>query len=397
MKKIRDNNIDLAIVTREAFPIGMAATNRILSYGQVLAKQNKVKVYISKPTEERLMTKNTSSKGTINQLSYEYVSGTTIWPYEKSKLHKLKVLLDGYLKLFKSLKKDNPKTIIIYSRDIFLRILLIYFFAKSRIIIEENEYPKILKLTKSKLKQKIHLSLYSKCDGVMVMTKELAEYYKKVHAKNIFILPMTVDIKRFSLEDKEIQKTCEKHFIYVGGNGGVNRDGLESMVKGFHIFLKNHPDYEFHIIGPIEMNDENIKKIVEYIKDNKLSNDIIFKGVYNSDKIPEVLKNATGIIMTPQKDFESGGFPTKLGEFLASGTSVITTDISELTHYLDNSNSYIVKPGETYSIAEKMEEIVLYPELALEIGRKGQKVAREQFNAETYLIELIEFLNLSKK
>jgi glycosyltransferase involved in cell wall biosynthesis len=204
---------------------------------------------------------------------------------------------------------------------------------------------------------------------------------------------MTVDMKRFELKKSKIIK--EKYFVYVGGSGGVERDSLEYMVLGFHLFLRTNPDFEFHIIGPMSEKSKNIKKIKDYVKDNKLSKNVLFKGVYESNKIPEVLHKAIGIVMTPQKDFKSGGFPTKLGEFLASGTPVITTDISEISNYLNYGNSFIIKPGKAEDIAKEMENIVRNPENAINIGEEGRKVAEKYFNAESYITELQRFLNLT--
>lgn len=392
MKNKKQNIIDLAIVTREAFPVGMAATNRILSYAQVLAKKNKVKVYITKPSENINSIKNHQAKGVINKLAFEYISRTTIWPFQESKLTKLRVLLNGYFTLLKLLKKDKPKTIIIYSSDVILKIMIIYLFKKTKVIIEENEYPKILKQSTSKIKQNFHLYFYKKCDGLMVMTNELCQYYKSLNVKDVFILPMTVDIRRFNKNNVLVKKD---YFVYVGGSGGIERDSLESMVIGFHLFLNKHPGFEFHIIGPLDKKNKNVIKVTDYVNKNKLRKSVLFKGIFKSDEIPKILQEATGIVMTPQENFKSGGFPTKLGEFLASGTPVITTNISEISFYLNESNSFIISPGETKHIAKEMENIILNPIKAQIIGSEGQKTANRYFNAETYIKELKHFLNLT--
>ncbi|PXX25035.1 glycosyltransferase [Arenibacter sp. ARW7G5Y1] len=384
--------IDLAIVTREPFPFGMAATNRILSYSKVISTDKNVKVYIAKATENKANVQNKLKQGRINNVLFEYASNTTIWPFDSSKIFKIKKLILGYWNLIKSLKNDKPKTIIIYSSDFFLRILILTCFLKSKIIIEENEYPKILKKTNSKLIQKIYLSMYSRCSGVMVMTEELLNYYKRLNPKEIFHLPMTVDIQRFTQDS--LYQTKEDYFVYVGGNGGAVRDSITSMLKGFTTFSKKFPQYEFHIVGPIKQDDKILKESIKLLKGNGILHKVIFKGEVNSKNIPLILKKAVGILMTPQRNFDSGGFPTKLGEFLASGVPVITTNVSEISNFLNITNSYIIEPGNIDEISIKMEEIVLNPRNANEIGLKGQEVAKKYFNAESYLKELKLFLEI---
>ncbi|MFT5726129.1 MAG: glycosyltransferase involved in cell wall biosynthesis [Desulforhopalus sp.] len=388
--------LDLAIVTNESIPVGMAATNRILSYSKALAKSYKVKIYIPKPTEDIEKPLNLNIKGAIDNIEYEYVYGDTIWPYEKSKLKKIGIILNGYFKLIKCLFRDKPKTILLYSSSFTLRLLIIMLrqFICFRLIIEENEYPKILRST-NKFLIRIHLSVYKHADGMVVMTKELLDYYRKINVNNIFILPMTVDSTRFT-NKSEIGFSFE-YFIYVGGNGGFVRDGVLDIVKAYKYLTDGFPNIKLVIVGPIGKKGKVFVEIQNYLRKHNLENNVVFMGSKPSNEIPIFLQNALGVVMAPPKNFSSGGFPTKLGEFLASGTPVITTKVSDIPLFLNDSNSFTVDPQNVVGIYEAMKWIITNKERALAIGANGKALALSCFNVEKYLSDLVDFFNLKTR
>ena len=108
----RKYKTDLVIVTNEPFPIGLAATNRILSYAYEIAKQKKVLVLIAKPTELPKNIKNSKNKGTYNNIRFKYVHTSNIWPKSKSKIYKAFTLILGVFMILKKVNKLLPHSIL---------------------------------------------------------------------------------------------------------------------------------------------------------------------------------------------------------------------------------------------------------------------------------------------
>jgi glycosyltransferase involved in cell wall biosynthesis len=102
--------------------------------------------------------------------------------------------------------------------------------------------------------------------------------------------------------------------------------------------------------------------------------------------------HATGIIMAPPKDFESGGFPTKLGEFLASGTPTICTRVSDIEFYIAENEAFLAKPDNIGELVEHMTFIAGNPSESMVTGFRGAQKARKIFNAETYISKMIGFV-----
>ena len=93
--------IDLAIVTNEPFPFGMAATNRIISYTKEICKTNtSVKVYIAKPTELNNQILNLEFEGIHQDIQFKYVHNKTKWEESNNYLKKIIIIIKGLYLLF---------------------------------------------------------------------------------------------------------------------------------------------------------------------------------------------------------------------------------------------------------------------------------------------------------
>lgn len=395
----KNNKIDLVIITNEPFPIGMAATNRILTYATEIAKQKKVKVLIAKPTELPQKIKNVASEGIYKNINFKYMHATTVWPKESTKIYKLYMLVMGAILLLIELHKYKPKAIIMAGissahNSFLLRVLVTHFskFARVNIYQEMSEYPPILKQKTIFLYKYLYLMMYRKLDGIIVMTSELINYFTSIGQKNIFHLPMTVDIKRFSIPKKS-KNSSKMLFAYCGG-GNYERDGLLHIIKAFIDLYKKHANFEFHIIGPIDEGNHLYQNALDEIKKNKLQEHIKFLGAVRSDEIPNLLSKADCLIMAPPKDFDSGGFPTKLGEYLATGIPVICTKVSEISFYLDETSALLVEPANHIALVGAMSKVISDYSTYENIGKKGRLIASSKFSASAYTDALIHFLKV---
>jgi len=389
--------IDIAILTFEPFPFGMAATNRFTSWAKVLVKSGySVKVIVIRPTENPENVINVSTSGNFEGIQYQYLSKDTIWLKTRTKLSKFVILCNGYFNLIRELYRDKPKTITTYSADLVLKVIVIALkpFLKFRLVIEETEFPKILKTQTNSLHSSFFLGLYKYSDAMLVMTDELQLYYTSLGVKNIMVLPMSVDISRF--EGLTHTRTSLRYFLYLGGSGGFIRDGVFEIVRVFHLSKVYLNGVKLFIGGEFETSALLFRQITDYIDENSLTDYILFLGAQHPSKVPGLLMGSTGIIMLPQSDFHSGGFPTKLGEFLASGRPVICTAVSEIPLYLNGSNSYLIKPGDFEAAAGAIIDIISNPVKASQIGLCGRELALKEFNPDFFAEDLIDFLQLDQ-
>jgi len=383
MKKI------LYILTTEPFPNGLAATNRLLSYIELIVRKGIiVKVWVLSPIMNSNDLGNYKSKGTYNGIDYEYLHGYTTWPDNVNKIYKIKSYIKS-LRLLKNILKTNRPNSVLLITNVLIYLFYIQVLCKKlhlNVFQEKTEYPHYI--NKNNLKLKICFSnyLYRRYSGMLVITYELAKFFKKLGQNNIFILPMTVNADHYKVL---LNETTEKKYIAYCGGGNYQRDGVLDTIVAYNKSSINK-ELDLMIIGPENEKSEYYNKLRSIA--NNSQNNIIFTGRMKSQDVPQLLKNADCLILTPNKDFESGGFPTKLGEYLATGNPVICTAVSEIPRYLNDSNSLIVEPGNIMMISEKMNYLIEKPKLCKEIGEKGKLLAESVFNPKKYINDLMIFL-----
>src|SRR5690554_5004663 len=389
---------DLIIITTSPFPIGMAATNRLQSYAEEISKIKKTTVIITKPTEVRNNIINKKTKGYLGSIYYEYVHKDNVWPKEKSKIYKLFILVSSLLLTIRIIKRYNPKTILmagiggsIYS--LILRFIIQKWARINKIEVyqEMSEYLSFKKIPY--IFKKTYIKLYRKLDGMLVMTKELTLYFEGIGQKKLYHLPMSVNFDRFDKNEIIKERNMKFTFKYCGG-GNLERDGVKMMVETFIAMNEKCKNFVLHIIGPIDRESDYLKSILNTIKNNNAYNYIKFIGRKNKDEIPKLLNEADCLIMTPVKDFDSGGFPTKLGEYLATGKPVICTNVSEIPFYLNDSSAILIPPNDKKALKHALLDLINNYNKYKEIGENGRKVAKQNFTINAHVNGLINFLKL---
>lgn len=388
---------DLVIVTSEPFPIGMAATNRMLTYATELSQKKNILVLIAKPTEVNGRINNSEAEGEFQKVKYKYVHGKTVWLKEISKFKKLLLILNSYILLFKNLKASNPSSVLLVSNRItYTWVLWIYSkIFRFKYYQEKSEKPPVIKNKTNFLYKSLYLASYKLFDGIIVMTNELSKLFDSLGQTNTFHLPMTVDITRFNdLTSKKCIGETDKLLFKYSGGGNLERDGVLGIVQAFIALKEKGFSFEFHIIGPFNANDSYYLEIASLIKNNNAQDDIVFKGQYPSTEIPRLISEADCLIMAPPKDFASGGFPTKLGEYLSTGLPVICTSVSEIPMFLDESCAILIPPNDTDAISKSLIGIIENYEEYTAVGKKGKVVAEKNFKAGAYTEQLIDFLEI---
>ena len=203
-------------------------------------------------------------------------------------------------------------------------------------------------------------------------------FARKVRKKcKLIEVPMTVDIDRFSIDKSE--KTEYGDYIAYCGNMAGNKDGVINLIEAFDIASRQLRNVNLLLIGGTSLPEE-LDRIKEYAKD-KGNGRIIFYGKASREEIPALLVNAKVLALARPSGLQStGGFPTKLGEYLATSNPVVVTAVGDIPRYLNETNSFIVEPDNNEAFAEKIIKIFTdYPDAQV-IGKRGREVDIHNFN-----------------
>jgi glycosyltransferase involved in cell wall biosynthesis len=98
--------------------------------------------------------------------------------------------------------------------------------------------------------------------------------------------------------------------------------------------------------------------------------------------------------MVRGKSLESqASFPSKLIEYLATAKPVITVDVGEIRDYLnDGINAFIVEPGNSRALAEKIDLVLSEYERALNVGQSGRQLTSTVFNYNYQSKRILDFI-----
>lgn len=377
----------IGLLTMAPFPIGNVSTLRFTSYLEALVRNGAyAKVIIYSPTT---MAKHISERqGTFKGIEFEYATRIT-WGKYKNNIVKFYYLIVGLLGSLKILRKDNINTVILYGDNpsivnLFVKIACIIF--SCRYIGDRSEYP-TEKQRSSKLKMSLYKFKNSLFDGMIVMTRELERFYSSIlaNSKKTLLLPMTIDTHRF---DQATLKESNKKYIAVVF-GVHNRDGLYESIGSYFQYKNQGGKYSLKIIGDFERMP-NKNDLLELIESQVYEVEIM--GMMPITEVPNILANASCLLTTPNY-YVSGGFPTKLGEYMLSGVPVVATRVGELEDFVTNNYDIILaEAGNIVEISEKLLWVEKHPEQAKKIAIKAYETASHDFSADTYISQLSEFL-----
>lgn len=282
-------------------------------------------------------------------------------------------------------------------------LLLIYPLAitcklsHAKFIQEKSEFP--FSLIKGGVINKIYGCLYTNTtyrlmDAMVIMTNPLMEYFKtKTRKKCKFILvPMTVDSNRFNLPKSESE--YGEYIAYCGNMSG-NKDGVENLLESFFNVMDKCQNLNLLLIGGTdnEADFQNLQDKASKIPNNR----IIFYGKADRNTIPRLLKNAKILALARPSGLQStGGFPTKLGEYLATGNPVIVTKVGDIPSYLNSKNAFLVPPDDNKAFGETIQYVYSNYKQAINIGKNGKELVKEVFDYTAQSKKLHLFLNSLK-
>ena len=353
--------------------------------------------------------KKYGSRGTIDNISYSYSNymlQSSLWMKRISTylLMPLFKFLNAYI-IRKKIKHISPDIIWLLPSKNVLELYLLAVSNKKqlnhKLMLELNEFNDIgLVHSTNKIQlrmvnrgsQMLLNEIIPKSDLLIIMTKHLLEHYSQFSTpgKATFLhLPMTVDMNRFNLK----KEATERYLAYCGSSS-FYKDGVDILIKSFVVISLKYPEIRLKIAAFMEADGD---KMIALIRELQMQDKIEYVGELHRDEIPYFIKNAE-ILLLPRPDSRQaqGGFPTKLGEYLATGNPVCLTKVGEISDYLvDNESAFIADPGDIDSFITVIDRALSDPENAKRVGLNGRKVAETHFSMDVQSKRLYSFLKES--
>jgi len=389
-----------------SFPDGTGATARVMSFAKGLMHHGAtVHVFLPKPTEnETTGERNSHLQGVHEGIPFEYTCGQRL--VAKTRVGALFLYLRGLWRACQAISRVHQETpvdaIILWYAEHPTNFVVYAILAKALgavLVAEKSEFPFVY--YQKTIAVRLMIWFYENVtlrilDGVIVISKFLHEYFFSClrNTDKILRVPILVETSSYP-QPFEKPDHDDRRIIYCGNldHGGE----ITSLLDAFSQVAGDFPQLRLHIIGDTcERNQRD--QLNALIAKLALTGLVQFIGQRPRQEIPLLLSQGD-IMALPRAAgmFSTAGFPTKLGEYLATGKPVVVTDTGDISQYLqDGVNAFITTPGDTVAFARALRRVMLRPEEAATVGRGGREVALKQFDTFVNCSRIVEFIQKLK-
>ncbi|MEM7511445.1 MAG: glycosyltransferase [Bacteroidota bacterium] len=391
-----NQNLNIVHLGVSGFPIGFGSIQRLILLYKGLQHAG-ANVLVINRTAMHGKNKEIEREGVFEGVPYVYTS-PDIYRQKGFLKRKKSDLLGriGEYKLLRKLKKEgklDAASVYLTGR---LGQLLYYRFLsrllRFPIILSYVEYRSAIENRKSKKKWiQWNDKMYDKhsakyADGVLPISEFLMEATKKQSPRTAVIKsPVITDFDRFDLEDHSTDDPVK--FLYVGA--ASYKELITFVLRSFEML---EGKAELHmVLGGSKSQFEPVK---EYVSGLKKKEAISLYNNIEDWEIPVKMSEANALLIPLRPNIQDEArFPHKVGEYVASGKPLITTNYGEIRHYFeDGKNALIADEYSERLFANKMEEVINFPAKAAEIGKGGQALGKEYFDHKKHGVELLNFI-----
>lgn len=379
--------MNIYLISKEPFPQGMAATNRIKCLAKALLSQNVLTQLVLFGTNPL----NMANDGVFEGIPYHFIGSSC--KVKNDIFFRLKSCYRHILLLFYLIIRLKKGDVVFeyWYGNYYLRALLIRLaHVKGAAYVSElcelpygtgKETPSSIKNRKTELEY-----LFPMFDGVVVISENLRELASQYCNTNCLIVkvPILVDYDLYELED--LSDKASVPYIFHSGTLYEQKDGILGVIEAFGMVTGDLKEpFNFVLTGKIEESPHQ-DEIKQLIKKYDLADRIMFLGYISEEEIKKRLSYATMVILNKYDNQQNRFcFSTKLAEYLAAGKPVIVTRVGEAVNWLtDGVDSIMVNPGKTKEMADAILKLYNNPELRKEIGNNAKDLCSRSFDYKKY-------------
>ena len=250
--------------------------------------------------------------------------------------------------------------------------------------IDDAVYEKTsgFKSIQRKIENMINTKTLQNASHILVMnehTKQIVVNSYDVLEKNISIVPNGIDLSIFQDQNSSDSKTI----IFSGAM--YHHRGLDVLLEAAPKVIEKIPDVKFILLG----DGPEIEKLKKIVKEKNISENVVFKGWIEREKVPAELSQATvGIGPLKLTTVTENALPIKVLEYMAAGLPVIAKIGTLPKEVLENEkNGFFV--DEPLDLAEKIVTILENEEKRRKMSEESIKMI-EKFSWEKIVTRILD-------
>jgi glycosyltransferase involved in cell wall biosynthesis len=378
---------EFILITSSNFPEGGASANYLNLFCKGLKFNNqKISVWLLKGFafgnhKNNDLRKNVSPEG----IPYTYLSSL------KRPVSKLKKIFDDVFSIFrligcltKLINKRNSISILIYNNELQFNIP-IFVFSKLLGIKVISFVPEFY--DKSNFEGSIFIKLkwygfllnfnyFNKLSHrLIVFSYYLKEIYLKqgVAEAKIIVQPNLTDFDFWQSEQGEI-----KYTLGYSGTPSI-KDGILDLLKAISKLKLENTPVTLLIIGDSTFGKSLIPDLQDLCESLNIQDLVIFTGLVDLESVRKYLSECKILALTRPNIIQTqAGFPTKLGEYFASGKQIFTTNFGDINKYFTPMEEIVTAHcGNINDISDKIKWMLQHPEESEQIRQTGFLKAKQ--------------------
>ncbi len=209
--------------------------------------------------------------------------------------------------------------------------------------------------------------------------------------ENIFVQP--------NLTDFEYWKPVATKIKYTLGYSGApyQKDGLSDLFRAMSMLNGDLSNISLLVIGDAPFGKSLIPDLRLECERLGLSGKVTFTGLVQSSKVKHYLSECEILTITRPSTIQTqAGFPTKLGEYFASGKPILATDFGDMGRYFKNGSEIVMAEcGNPQSIANKLHWMLQNRNELELISKNGFERAKKLLEYRSSVTKIHNFLSLS--
>ena len=389
-----------------SFPDGTGAAARVASFAKGLMHHGAaVHLFLPKPTEnEATGERNEDLRGVYEGIPFEYTCGRRL--VAKTRVGAMLLYLRGLWRTCRAIlrihRRERVDAILLWYGESPINMLVFKTLAillGALLIVEECEFPFAARRKTAAVRATMwfndHIG-YRMPDGVFVISTCLQDFFATRLRKTAGVLrvPILVETDTFAHPIDAPDRT-ERRVIYCGN---LNHEGeIAELLQAFSEVAGDLPSWSVQIIGDLAEGQRRTE-LITLIAQLGLNGRVQLLGERPRKEIPGLLAGGDVMVLPrAARIFSLAGFPTKLGEYLASGKPVVVTGTGDIPLYLqDGASAFVTPPGDSAAFARALRYVMTHPREAAEVGRRGREVALRQFDTLVNCGRVVEFIETLK-
>lgn len=161
--------------------------------------------------------------------------------------------------------------------------------------------------------------------------------------------------------------------LFAGQFGkAYGHKGVDDLLQATALLAPRRPELLVDLVG----ESDDLPRLQALVAALRIEGHVRFRGRLPGPEMAEAYREATVLALPTRID----SFPMVLLEAMASGVPVVTTPVGGIPEFVsDGVNGFLVPPGDSAALAERLAALVDDPALAARLGAEGRLLAASSF------------------